>query len=63
MAVAVIHCFSCTVASYIIQVEPGRAVPFSSFNTVLKDVKNDGQTESLAAPIWSFGYAFNSLPS
>ena len=32
----------------------GRAVPFS---TVLKDVMNDGQTESLAASIRSFGCA------
>ena len=50
MAVAVIHgwhSFSCTVAT-------GRAVPFS---TVLKDVMNDGQTESLAASIRSFGCA------
>ena len=52
MTVAVIHgwhCFQlyCTAAT-------GRAVPFS---IILKDIKNDGQTESLAAPIRSFGCA------
>ena len=50
MAVALIHDW------HYFQLYCARAGPFS---TVLKDVKNDGQTEprSLASPIRSLGYA------